>query len=149
MRWLLVRFGVVAVVLAVAACVPAGGPGVTIEPTPLAPASLTPQERPSFEAISMPPADMTPQPPQASLPASIIDPIVADAAARTGAAPSDVTVISSEAVTWPDRGLGCPLPGVEYPQVPVDGYRVVVRAGGQDLDYRGSGAGQFRLCEKK
>jgi hypothetical protein len=96
----------------------------------------------------MTPANSTPEPPQVSLPASIIDAIVADAASRTGAAPSDVTIVSSEAVTWPDRGLGCPLPGVEYPQVPVDGYRVVVSAGGQSLDYRGTGAGQFRLCEK-
>jgi len=59
--------------------------------------------------------------------------------------PADVVVVSGEAVTWPDRGLGCPLPGVNHPQVPVDGYQVVVEAGGQRLDYRGSGE-DFRLC---
>ena len=90
----------------------------------------------------------SPQPAQASLPASIIDPIVADAATRTDVPPAEVIVLSSEAVTWPDRGLGCPPPGVEYPQVTVDGYRVLVRANGQDLDYRGTAAGEFRLCEK-
>lgn len=59
---------------------------------------------------------------------------------------AEVTVVSGVAVTWPDRGLGCPLPGVNYPQVPVDGYQVVVDAGGWRLDYRGSGVGDFRLC---
>lgn len=59
---------------------------------------------------------------------------------------AEVTVVSGVAVIWPDRGLGCPLPGVNYPQVPVDGYQVVVDAGGQRLDYRGSGVADFRLC---
>ena len=145
MKWLVVGFAVAALM----ACVRPGDSSASLSPMPLPTASVTPQERPSFEVVSMPPADKTPQPPQSSLPALILDPILADAATRAGVAPANVTVVSSEAVTWPDGGLGCPLPGVEYPQVPVDGYRVVVEAAGQRLDYRGRGAGDFRLCESK
>ena len=43
-------------------------------------------------------------------------------------------------------GLGCPLPGMVYPQVVVDGYQVIVEADGRTYDYRGSGVGKFRLC---
>ena len=82
-----------------------------------------------------------------SLPASINDPIVADAAARLGVDPSAVTIVSAHAETFSDGSLGCPQPGMMYTQALVDGYQVVVEANGTQLDYRGSGPGQFRLCE--
>jgi hypothetical protein len=82
-----------------------------------------------------------------SLPPSIIDPIVADAAARLGVDPSVVTIVSAHAETFSDGSLGCPQPGMMYTQALVDGYQVVVEANGTQLDYRGSGPGQFRLCE--
>lgn len=82
-----------------------------------------------------------------SLPASIIDPIVADAAARLGVDPSAVTIVSAHAETFSDGSLGCPEPGMMYTQALVDGYKVVVEANGTQLDYRGSGPGQFRLCK--
>jgi len=82
-----------------------------------------------------------------SLSASITDPIVADAAGRLGVDPSAVTIVSAHAETFNDGSLGCPQPGMMYTQALVDGYQVVVEAGGTQLDYRGSGPGQFRLCE--
>jgi len=82
-----------------------------------------------------------------SLPASITDPIVADAAGRLGVDPSAVTVVSAHAETFSDGSLGCPEPGMMYTQALVDGYQVVVEANGTQLDYRGSGPGQFRLCK--
>jgi hypothetical protein len=33
-----------------------------------------------------------------------------------------------------------------YPQVQVDGYRIVAIAAGTTYDYRGSAPGAFRLC---
>ncbi len=81
-----------------------------------------------------------------SLSPAIVDPIIADAAGRAGVPVSEVTLVSAEAVTWPDGGLGCPLPGMVYPQVVVDGYQVIVEAGGRTYDYRGSSVGKFRLC---
>ncbi len=89
---------------------------------------------------------MTPGGSVGNLSASIMDPILADAAERSGRAIGDLVVVSAQARTWSNAGLGCPLPGVAYIQVPVDGYQVVVRAGGVSYDYRGFGPGRFRLC---
>jgi hypothetical protein len=83
----------------------------------------------------------------AALPAAIIDPIVADAAAGLGVDPSRVKVLSAEARTYGDGSLGCPRPGEMYTQAIVDGYQVIVEVNGTQLYYRGSGAGRFRICE--
>ena len=64
------------------------------------------------------------------LPQSIIDPVVAEAARLAGVPVDQVTVVSAEAVTFPDGGLGCPVPGMSYTQVQVEGFKVVVDAGG-------------------
>lgn len=82
-----------------------------------------------------------------SLPAAIIDPIVADAAARLGVDPSAVKLVAAEARTYGDSSLGCPRPGEMYTQAVVDGYQVLVEVNGTQLDYRGSGPGRFRICE--
>lgn len=99
---------------------------------------------------SAPPADGSGEPGTsggASLSASIIDPIVADAAARLGVDPSTVKIIAAEARTYGDSSLGCPRPGEMYTQAVVDGYQVIVEVNGTQLDYRGSGPGRFRICE--
>lgn len=82
-----------------------------------------------------------------SLPARILDPIVADAAQRAGVDPADVRVISAEPRTWGDSSLGCPRPGMYYTQVQVDGYQVIVSAGGAEYDYRAGAGGRFLVCE--
>ncbi|MDF2734205.1 MAG: hypothetical protein K0S97_828 [Chloroflexota bacterium] len=81
-----------------------------------------------------------------SLPASITDPIVADAATRLGVDPSAVTIVEAKTETFSDGSLGCPEPGMMYTQALVDGYQVVVEANGTQLDYRGSAPGKFRIC---
>jgi hypothetical protein len=75
-----------------------------------------------------------------------LDPVVADIARVAGVPVEAVTVISAESVTFPDGSLGCPVPGLAYTQVVVDGYRIVAEAGGKTYDYRGSGPGNFRAC---
>jgi|SRR5215204_3078212 len=82
-----------------------------------------------------------------SLPAAIIDPIVADAAARLGVDPSMVKIVTAEARTYGDGSLDCPRPREMYTQAVVDGYQVIVEVNGTQLDYRGSAPGQFRICE--
>jgi hypothetical protein len=82
--------------------------------------------------------------------AAIVDPVVADAAARLGVAPAAVVVVSVDAVTWSDGALGCPSPGELYTQALVSGHRILVASGGPDgttLDYRVTGPGAFRVCE--
>ncbi len=80
-----------------------------------------------------------------NLPSSIVDPVVADIASTAGVPPSQVTVLSAEPVTFPDGSLGCPIVGLAYTQIPVDGYRIVADVGGKSFDFRGTGA-TFRRC---
>jgi len=76
-----------------------------------------------------------------------VDAAVSDLAARLGIATTDVEVVIAEDVTWRDGSLGCPHPGMRYPQVLVDGYRVVLRHGERTYHYHGGmGRGPF-LCE--
>ncbi len=121
-----------ATVLVAACTASSGGAGSAGEPSVVAPGTS-----------SQPAASS-----DVSLPAEILDPIVADAAARLGVDPSAVSIVSAQAETFSDGSLGCPQRGVMYTQALVDGYQVVVEASGTQLDYRGSGLGQFRLCEK-
>ncbi len=60
-------------------------------------------------------------------------------AAQTGLAPDQFNVISSEAVNFSDASLGCPQPGMAYPQVITPGYRVLIEGDGQNFDVRVSG----------
>jgi hypothetical protein len=80
-----------------------------------------------------------------NLPGQVLEPILDHAARATGVERNGLEVIRAEAVTWPDGSLGCPQPGMMYIQVLVEGYWIVVRAGDEELDYRGRGA-EFRLC---
>ncbi len=80
-------------------------------------------------------------------PEDILGSVVADAAARAGVSAGEVHVLSATEAHWPDGALGCPQPGMLYTQALVDGFRIVVRAGEWDLDYRVRGPGQFRVCE--
>ncbi len=74
--------------------------------------------------------------------------VIADAARRTGVPFERIEVIRAEAVQWQDSSLGCPEPNTEYLQVIVDGYWVVVAAGGKELDYRLDDRGNLHLCDQ-
>lgn len=79
---------------------------------------------------------------------SYVDQAIADLAGRLGKDPSSITVISAEAVVWPDAGLGCPEPGMAYTQVQVDGSLIKLSADG--LVYRYHTGGRIStpfLCE--
>lgn len=78
------------------------------------------------------------------------DPLVVqamkDLAKRTGLSLEQITLVSQEAVTWPDGALGCPQPGMVYMQVLVDGSRIILSAGGKTYEYHsGDQRGAF-LC---
>ena len=47
----------------------------------------------------------------------------------------EVTVVSVEAVQWPDSSLGCPEEGMMYLQMVTPGYRIVVAGEGQEYVY--------------
>lgn len=73
--------------------------------------------------------------------------ILADATAFLDVDASTVSIVSAEAVTWNDGSLGCPKRGVVYIQMLIDGFRVIVGAGDQQLDYRTGRKGEFKRCE--
>jgi hypothetical protein len=69
-----------------------------------------------------------------------------DAARRTGLAPEAIELVSAERVTWPDGSLGCPKPGMAYPQALVPGYRIRLHGAGGMLDYHAGMRGSLVLC---
>ncbi len=71
-----------------------------------------------------------------------------DLARRLSISPDQVQLVEAQTVTWPDKGLGCPKPGMFYAQVQVDGMLIRFRAGGRTYEYH-SGEGQPAfLCEQ-
>ena len=69
-----------------------------------------------------------------------------DAAARLGVAIAALPPPRVEQVTWRDGSLGCPEPGLMYPQVLMPGYRIVVASAGSVLEYHAAERGQFLHC---
>lgn len=102
----------------------------------------------SAGSASQPPASSGPPGSAGSgLPPELEAGVVADAARRASVAADAVTIVEARAVTWSDGSLGCPEPGQFYTQALVEGYRILVQAGGRQLDYRAGRNGQFKLCE--
>ncbi len=88
-----------------------------------------------------------PPPIVGEVPQRFIEPVLADAAQRSGVAAGAIVVVRAQAIEWNDGSLGCPQPGQFYTQAIVPGYWVVADAGGRTLDYRLDDRGFFRLCE--
>jgi hypothetical protein len=80
--------------------------------------------------------------------AALVEQAKADLARRQSVAPDAVTLIEIRSVVWPDRGLGCPRPGVEYPQVPVDGFLIRLGLGGRVFAYHQGRSRPPFLCER-
>ena len=77
---------------------------------------------------------------------SIVEAAKKDAATRSGLSPEAIKVLVAERVTWSDGSLGCPSPGMMYTQALVPGFRVMLDAGGQVLDYHAGASGHLVLC---
>ena len=86
-------------------------------------------------------------PPTGDVPSDLLDAITSEAAERAGVEAHEVAIVTAEAVTWSDGSLGCPEPGMMYTQALVPGYRVVVEAGGEDMNFHASERGDFEFCE--
>lgn len=111
---------------------PSTGPMNTATPAPTASGGITPPPVPSGDPVDVPTARW--------------DAIVADLTTR--GVSGTPTLVSSEAVMWPDGSLGCPQPGMSYTQAVVEGMRVVVTADGKQYDYRFGASGDSpKLCE--
>lgn len=88
------------------------------------------------------------QPPSPSTPSGgPVEQAKSDLADRLGLSVEEITVVSSEEVTWRDSALGCPEPGMHYAQVLTDGSRIVLTAGGKQYHYHSGGQRASFLCE--
>ena len=56
-------------------------------------------------------------------------------ARRLGVGVKEVTLVSAEAVEWPDASLGNPQPGMVYAQVITPGYKIILSLRGQEYEY--------------
>jgi hypothetical protein len=65
----------------------------------------------------------------------------ADLAERLNIDPSVITVVSVEAVDWPDGCLGIQTPGVMCTMVITPGYRVILEADGKQYEYHTNASG--------
>lgn len=59
-----------------------------------------------------------------------------------------VTVVAVTARDFPDASLGCPQPGMAYPQVITPGFQVLVEADGRRFDVRVAGK-RGRICHRR
>jgi hypothetical protein len=146
-----VRAGLIlAAILAIsAAACSNGGAGATpaATPSPIASSSGAPSSGPdASKELPMPPSSSPAT--GDGVPQAIIDTAVSDAANRAGVDAGAVTVVTAQAVNWPNGAAGCPKLGMMYTEVITPGYHVVLRAGTTTYDYRGSRrAGTLSLCE--
>ena len=70
-----------------------------------------------------------------------------DLAQRTGTAVDSIDIIDVQPMTWNDGSLDCPEPGATYTQALVEGYWILLSAGGVGYDYRATATGFVKLCE--
>jgi hypothetical protein len=115
------------------------GADVVVCGKPLAAADLQPEPVPdTHEAEAPEPVD----PAQKALVAQARE----DLARRLSIEPDAVGLVKLKQVVWPDRSLGCPRPGMMYPQILQDGVLIVLRAAGRSYDYHGGAGRAPFLC---
>jgi hypothetical protein len=84
----------------------------------------------------------------ATAPTAQVEIAKADLARRRAVAPDTIRIVEVRDVVWPDRGLGCPQPGMAYNQVQVDGLLIRLESGGQVFEYHSGGSKAPFLCEQ-
>lgn len=78
----------------------------------------------------------------------LVQKAIDDLASRLAMSPDDIVVMEAVSVVWPDGSLGCPQPGMEYTQVQVDGFHILLGANGNTHSYHGGGTNLDPfLCE--
>ncbi|HTP06669.1 MAG TPA: hypothetical protein VMP08_00355 [Anaerolineae bacterium] len=149
---------VVAIVM-LAACEPPQPPRnfINTEQPPSAAPQSSPLVIPTNQTLTPLPLQLSVVPtPEPTMPASsqvesglqpLIEIAITDLANRLSINRESIEVVSAQTVVWPDRSLGCPQPGMVYPQVLAEGYHIELSVKGEVYSYHGGeGRGPF-LCE--
>jgi hypothetical protein len=87
------------------------------------------------------------EPSVSTAPSGPVEQAKTDLAGRLGVPVEQVSVVSTEEVTWPDSSLGCPQPGMNYAQVLTEGTRTILSAGGRQYSYHSGPRRPPFLCE--
>jgi len=114
----------------------------TFIPLPTQPVSVI--EVTKEAAMTTPVPQPTPRSPGE---AELIRLAMQDLAGRLDISLESIELVQFETVVWPDGSLGCPQPGVEYPQVQSEGYRIQLRLSDRLYNYHGGGNRPPFLCE--
>lgn len=77
---------------------------------------------------------------------TLVDQAREDLAQRLSVPVGQIAVLEAKAVVWPDASLGCPVPGMEYIQVPQDGFLIRLSVAGTVYEYHGGGGREMFLC---
>jgi len=126
------RFSAIAAVAAAALLVACGNEaGAGEEPT-MTPAGST--------------SPSSPEPSRRSPASGPVEQAQADLARRLGVDPGQVSVVSSDEVTWRDGSLGCPEPGKYYTQALINGTRIILEARGKQYHYHSGASRPPFLC---
>ncbi len=103
---------------------------------------------PVEEALEM---ETNPEPPTSVEPG--LEPLITlamdDLAERLDITTDEITLVSAEAVVWPDASLGCPQPDMLYRQVPEDGALIILRVDDREYEYHSGGGRDPFLCEQQ
>ncbi len=91
---------------------------------------------------STPPGNM-----KHSVPPDVMQRLIEAAARDAGVNADEVVLERAEDTTWRDGSLGCPQPNMAYTQALVEGYWVVLHAGGEEFDMRVTRRGTFTRCQ--
>lgn len=108
---------------------PANTPSLVLTAIPLTPAEIIVKEaNVTDKATPIPtPSDQGLQ--------QLVNQAKEDLAQRFGLTVDQIDLIELKYVIWPDKGLGCPKPGMVYPQVPEDGMLIRLKAGKHVYNY--------------
>jgi hypothetical protein len=104
-------------------------------------------EQVEFASPSPSPTQTEETPPvKGEVPQRILDPILKEAATLAKVAHEKLVILRAQPVVWNDGSLGCPEPGMMYTQALINGYWVVINAGGKTYDFRVDAGGRFHVC---
>ena len=123
------------------------GSGPEDEPTTLQPTTAAPEPTDSPAPTGSSEPTDSPEPPEddTAVPTAV-QKAIDDLADQLGVNAAAVQAGPLEQVTWSDGSLGCPEPGMSYPEVLTDGYRVLLIVDGEEYAYHAGAEQEFFYC---
>jgi hypothetical protein len=131
---------------------PVATPDPPVQPTPPGDVTVVPGDPSMSAPMSVTPIPLGPAgapPPQLPAEAAqLLAQALMDVAQRAGVPATQIRLVEVEEVEWRDGSLGCPEPGMMYPQVITPGFRFVIQAGGEAYNYHTDRGSRVILCER-